>query len=173
MIVPIKHTNVPVAPNFFLEAKAPRGGADVPRRQACYDGAYGARATHSLQSYGEDEPVYDGNAYSYSSTYHAGTGTLQLYAHHIAAPTDPEGRPEYHMTQIDGYFMTGNRKSFVEGATAFRNARDLAQYHRDEFIQCANARARRSNVLPVDEPEAADAQQYGDSGSNEYVDCKE
>ncbi|KAK5651101.1 hypothetical protein OQA88_13283 [Cercophora sp. LCS_1] len=173
MIVPTKHTNVPVAPNFFLEAKAPRGGADVAQRQACYDGAHGARAMHSLQSYGKEEPVYDGNAYANSSTYHAGTGTLQLYAHHITAPTDPEGRPEYHMSQIDAYALTGSRKGFVEGATAFRNARDLARRHRDEFIQDANARARRSDAVLVDEPEAAEAQQYGDSGSNEFVDSEE
>lgn len=173
MIVPTKHADVPVAPNFFLEAKAPRGGADVVRRQACYDGAYGARAMHSLQSYGEEEPVYNGNAYTYSSTYHAGTGTLQLYAHHATAPTDPEGRPEYHMSQIDAYALTGSRKGFVEGATAFRNARDLARRHRDEFIQGANARARRSDAFLVDEPEAAEVQQYGDSGSDEFVDCEE
>ncbi|KAK4182009.1 hypothetical protein QBC35DRAFT_220698 [Podospora australis] len=135
MIIPTKHANVPVAPNFFLEAKAPAGSADVARRQACYDGAYGARAMHALQSYGEEKPVYDGNAYTYSSTYHAGTGTLQLYAHHATAPTDPEGRPEYHMTQIDAYALTGSRKGFVKGATALRNARDLAQCQRDQLIQ--------------------------------------
>ncbi|KEY64855.1 hypothetical protein S7711_10778 [Stachybotrys chartarum IBT 7711] len=173
MIVPTKHANVPVAPNFFLEAKAPGGGADVARRQACLDGAYGARAMHSLQIYGEEEPVYDGNAYTYSSTYHAGTGTLQLYAHHTTAPTDPEGRQGYHMTQIDAYALTGSRKGFVEGATAFRNARDLARRHRDKFIRQANARASRSDALPVDQPESAETQQYGDSGSDEFVDCDE
>jgi hypothetical protein len=141
MIAPTKHADVPVAPNFFLEAKAPRGGADVARRQACYDGAYGARAMHSLQSYGEEEPVYDGNAYSYSSTYHAGTGTLQLYAHHVTAPTPPEGQPEYHMTQVRVFSMTSDRDVFVRGATTFRNARDIAQGHRGRFIQAANARA--------------------------------
>ena len=60
---------------------------------------------HSLQSYGEKKPVYDSNAYTYSSTYHAGTSTLQLYAH-VTAPTDPEGRPGYHMTKLRGFDLT-------------------------------------------------------------------
>ncbi|KAI1148203.1 hypothetical protein F4825DRAFT_434825 [Nemania diffusa] len=146
-IIPTKHADVPVAPNFFLEAKAPRGGADVALRQAGYDGAYGAHAMHGLQNYGKEEPVYDNNAYAFSSTYHAGTGTLQLYAHHTTAPTTPGERPEYHMTQLDSYGMTGNPKTFVEGATAFRNARDLAERHRDSFIEAANSRARQADVL--------------------------
>jgi hypothetical protein len=93
----------PAAPNFFLEAKAPWGGADIAKRQAGLDGAIGARAMHALQNYGDEEPGFDGNAYSYSSTYHAGTGTLQLYTHHVTAPTAPGGRPEYHMTQVRAF----------------------------------------------------------------------
>ncbi|GAB1309932.1 hypothetical protein MFIFM68171_00142 [Madurella fahalii] len=146
MIVPTKHADVPIVPNFFLEAKAPRGGADVARRQACYDGAYGVRAVHSLQSYGEEEPVYDGNAYAYSSTYHAGTGTLQLYAHHITAPATPDGQPEYHMTQVKAYALTSDRETCVQGIGAFRNARDLARRHRDGFIQKANGRLYRAST---------------------------
>lgn len=141
VIVPTNHGRAPLAPNFFVEAKAPRGGADVAKRQACLDGAVGARAMHSLQNFGEEVPIYDGRAHSFSSTYHAGTGTLQLYAHHATGPKHEEGRPEYHMTQIDGWQMTGNIDTFRRGATAFRNARDLARHHRETFIKGANARA--------------------------------
>lgn len=56
----------------------------------------------SLQSYGK-EPVYDGNAYTYSSTYH--DGTLRLYAHHPTAPTTSGGRLEYYMTRVKGFDM--------------------------------------------------------------------
>ncbi|KAK4184037.1 hypothetical protein QBC35DRAFT_525769 [Podospora australis] len=170
LIIPTKHASVPVAPNFFLEAKAPKGAADVLKRQACYDGAYGARAMHALQNYGEEEPAYDGNAYTYSSTYHA--GTLKLYAHHATTPTDPEGRPEYHMTQVKAYALTSDRETCVQGIGAFRNARDLAQRHRNMFIRQANGKARRSDALSVDGPEA-EAQQYGDTGSDEFVDCED
>ncbi|KGQ07756.1 hypothetical protein BBAD15_g6917 [Beauveria bassiana D1-5] len=146
-IIPTSHGHAPAAPNFFVEAKAPRGGADVAKRQACLDGAVGARAMHSLKTYGEDEPVYDGNAHAYSSTYH--NGQLMLYAHHVTGPTAERERPEYHMTQLKGYTLTGDRETFVTGATAFRNARDLARRQRETLIQVANARvleAQRSAV---------------------------
>ena len=149
-IVPSSNGLAPVAPNFFLEGKPPSGGADVAKRQACIDGAYGARAMYVLQGYGETEPTYDGNAYTYSSTYH--DGQLKLYAHHPTAPTATDGRPEYHMTQLKGYALTSDRETFVAGATAFRNARELAERHRRSFIRAANARASKSGVL-VEEPD--------------------
>ncbi|KAK9442926.1 hypothetical protein VB005_03989 [Metarhizium brunneum] len=143
--IPTKHPNVPVVPNFFLEVQGPDGNASVAQRQACYDGAYGTRAIHALQNYKEAEPIYDGNAYTYSSTYYAGTGTLQLYAHHVTTPTTVNNeRPKYHITQIDGWQMTGNINSFRRGATAFRNARDSAQRYRNHFIQAANAKATQA-----------------------------
>ena len=39
-------------PNFFLAAKGLEGTGAVAKRQACYDGALGARGMLSLQSYG-------------------------------------------------------------------------------------------------------------------------
>ncbi|KAK5654444.1 hypothetical protein OQA88_7355 [Cercophora sp. LCS_1] len=168
LIIPTKYTAGPVVPNFFLEVKGPSGAADVLKRQVCYNGAYGARAMHALQNYGKEEPTYDGNAYTYSSSYIA--GTLKLYAHHITAPTNPGGRPEYHMTQVGGYALASNFEACVAGIRAFRNARDLAQHYRDTFIQEANARARRSAALAVDEPEAADVEQDGGSDSDEAMD---
>ncbi|CAJ2508694.1 Uu.00g137200.m01.CDS01 [Anthostomella pinea] len=147
LIIPTKHPTVPVAPNFFLEAKRQDGSAAVMKRQACYDGAYGARAMHGLQNYGSSKPVYDNNAYSLSSTYHAGTGTLQLYAHHPTAPTAPGDRPEYHMTQVKAFAMTSDRNTFVDGATAFRNARDMASGYRNEFIATANSRVVQTHLL--------------------------
>ncbi|KAL2176560.1 uncharacterized protein P884DRAFT_260578 [Thermothelomyces heterothallicus CBS 202.75] len=177
LIIPSK-TNAarrPAAPNFFLEAKAPWGGADVAKRQAGLDGAIGARAMHALQNYGEEEPAFDGNAYTYSSTYHAGTGTLKLYAHHVTPPTAPGGRPEYHMTQVDGWDLTGNIDSFRRGATAFRNARDFAKEHRDRFIQAANARAHQTDTEAPSEAEitVAVTEQYKDSTAGEFVDCED
>ncbi|KAK8148182.1 hypothetical protein G3M48_000222 [Beauveria asiatica] len=148
-VIPTSHGRAPVAPNFFVEAKAPRGGADVAKRQACLDGAVGARAMHSLQNYGEDEPVYDGNAHTYSSTYH--NGQLMLYAHHLTAPTADGERPEYHMTQIDTWGMTGNIETFRRGAAAFRNARELARGQRERLIQTANARMSQAQEVATEE----------------------
>lgn len=140
-IIPTKHSSVPVAMNFYLEAKGPHGDASVAQMQACYVGAYGARAMHAMQNYGVTEPVYDGNAYTYSSTYHPTTGTLQIYAHHVTPPTTASHRPGYHMTQLRAFALTSDRETFIAGVTAFRNVRDLAKRHRDSFIQAANARA--------------------------------
>jgi hypothetical protein len=49
LIIPTSNTRRPVAPNFFLEAKDPEGGAGVAKWQAGYGGAIGARAMHALR----------------------------------------------------------------------------------------------------------------------------
>ncbi|KIW40700.1 uncharacterized protein PV06_07877 [Exophiala oligosperma] len=142
-IIPSSTTSRPAAPNFFLEGKSKSGNAYEARNQAMYDGAVGARAMHKLQNFGEDESVYDNKAQSFSSTYHAGTGTLQLYATHVSRAADPGGQSEYHMTQINSYGMTGNVKTFREGAAAYRNCRDQAKSFLTDAIDQANETARR------------------------------
>ena len=47
---------------------------------------------HELQNYREDEPVYDGKPYAFTTTYHAGTETLALYVHHVTRSM-AKGRP--------------------------------------------------------------------------------
>ncbi|KAI8958187.1 hypothetical protein F5Y11DRAFT_362951 [Daldinia sp. FL1419] len=122
-IVPSTTQDKPMAPNFFREVKGPDGSAAMATRQASYDGAIGSRAMHSLQNYGQDGPVYDNNAYTFSSIYHAGTGTLQLYTYHPTAPTTEGGQPEYHMTQIDTWGLTG------KGLLVMGRARYLRKTH--------------------------------------------
>lgn len=163
-IIPAKRASAPVLPNLFLEAKAGSGGADVARRQACYDGAYGARAMHALQNYGraEGERVFDNMAYTYSAIYHAGASSLQIYAHHVAS--GPEGKPEYYMTKVCGFDMTNSMDTFIQGASAFRNARDLAKLHRDAFIKAANARAVKPAASAIAKGKRRAV--AGDSGSD-------
>ncbi|GAP82992.2 hypothetical protein SAMD00023353_0105320 [Rosellinia necatrix] len=138
-IMPSTMEDNPIVPNFFLELKGPEGSAGVAMRQSRYNGALGARAMHSLQNYGSDKPVFDGSAYAFSSTYY--DGALKLFAHHLTAPVTPVEKPEYHMTQLRSFTLIDNRKDFVEGVTAFRNARDLAGRYRQAFIAAANAKA--------------------------------
>ena len=110
--MPSSRQSLPAAPNFLVEGKSASGRPDVAQRQAMYDGAVGARGVHQLQNFGSSATVYYGNAYTLSSTYHPGTGTLQMYATH---PRESESRPdetEYYMTQIDSYAMTGNVSGF-------------------------------------------------------------
>ncbi|CAG9998243.1 unnamed protein product [Clonostachys byssicola] len=143
-IIPSKNTNKPLAPNFFIEVKGPEGSQGVVTRQACYYGAIGCRAIHSLQNYNQEQPVYDGKPYAFSTTYQSG-GSLKLFAHHVTAPTTTEGLPEYHMTKVYGWDVTANLENLRTGITGFRNARDLAKQYRDRFIQEAND--RRSQAL--------------------------
>lgn len=173
IIIPTNHGQAPVAPNFFLEAKAPKGGADVLRRQACLDGAYGARAMHALQNYGKETPEYDGNAYTFSSTYHAGTGTLSLYTHHVTAPTSEGGLPEYHMTKLRGFDLTDTPETFIAGISAFRNSREVAQRHRDRFILEANTRATAVVLKIIPNGDNGIVEQGDASSPDEFVDCEE
>ncbi|KAK2732731.1 hypothetical protein FQN57_002485 [Myotisia sp. PD_48] len=137
-IIPSTQDNLPMLPNFFLEAKGPDGFLPVVMRQVLYDGALGARGMHALQSYNQEKVVYDNNARTISSTYHG--GQLKLYTHHII-PSAKKGREsETIMTQLKGYSMTSDYETFVRGASAYRNLRDWAKGQRDEFIEAANER---------------------------------
>ncbi len=101
-IVPTKHESDPVVPNFFLEVKALSGSPGVAMLQALQNGAHGARAMHSLQSYSKGKPVYDGNAYTITMTYV--DGHLKMYTTYPTQGKDGIS-PEYHMTQVRAFFF--------------------------------------------------------------------
>lgn len=139
-IIPSNKQHAPALPNFFTEGKGPDGSAAVATRQACYDGALGARAMHSLQMYGVENSKerYDNNAYIITSTYH--NGNLKMYTAHPGPSENPSLSTEYHMTQVGGWDLTGSSEQFRQGAGALRNARDWAKEKRDELIAVANGR---------------------------------
>lgn len=145
-IIPTAHRTAPVAPNFFIEAKAPKGGADMVKRQITHDLSLGARGMHKLQSYGAGDPVHDNNAYTMGAIYHAGSGTLLMYAAHPTPSSGPGDSTEYHMTQIDSWGLSGNPNTYRQGAAALRNGRDMAMEYRDQFISAANEKARSMNA---------------------------
>ena len=138
-VIPSKKDKAPVLPNDYTEWQGPEGNWVVVERQACYDGAIGARAMQHLQSYGQPEPVYDNNAYVITRAFDG--SHLHMYTTHPTAPTSLGGLPEYHMNQLNSWGMTGNIETFRQGATAYRNARDWAKKKRDEFIETVNKRA--------------------------------
>lgn len=111
---------------------------------------------HSLQNYGADEPFYDGNAYSFTATYHNGTGTMQLYATHPTAHRGEDEPAEYHMTQIKAFAMTSDGDTYRKGATYYRNARDMASTMRDSFIEKANDLALE---MPAETPPSSQLSQ--------------
>ena len=139
--------NLPIAPNFFLAAKGLDGSASVAKRQCCYNGALGARGMHSLQSYGQGEPVYDNNASTITSIYH--NGQLQMYTSHLAQPKSPGGSPEYHMTRLRSFAMTDTADTCRDGLRAYRNGREWCREQRDNAINRANERAKGSTSSNV------------------------
>jgi hypothetical protein len=141
-IIPTRTGDRPILPNFFLEVKHPDQSASVAQNQAMHDGALGERGMRSLESFGHDKPASN-NAHTMPSTYH--DGTLKLYATH-APLTGPDWRPEYHMNQLRSFAMTDSPQTFQEGATAYRNARDLAEDWRNAFIRQANEQVQERKV---------------------------
>ncbi|KAL7938257.1 hypothetical protein V8C35DRAFT_145835 [Trichoderma chlorosporum] len=175
IIIPTKKAGFPVAPNFFLEVKGSGGTIKVADGQAVLDGAYGASIMHALQNYLQAEPLYDGNAYAFSSTLLG--GLLTLYAHHITAPVAPGQRPCQHTTQLKAYALTGDYDFWLEGTGAFRNLRVLAKDYRDQFIKTANARARGQHAEAADTEgtdlaSTIEEEQQGGSSPLDFYDCE-
>ena len=134
-IEPSTRDDLPILPNFVLAAKGPDGSLAVAGRQASYDGALGARAMHTLQTYKQEQPKFDNNAYTISSTYHG--GTLKMFASHPSKPNYSD-RPEYYMTQLGSFSLTHDAEVFRQGASWFRNGRDWAKEQRDDAIRQAH-----------------------------------
>ncbi|EFY84121.1 hypothetical protein MAC_09836 [Metarhizium acridum CQMa 102] len=137
-IEPSTQDHLPVAPNFFLHVKGPDGSLSVASRQACYDGALGARGVHCLQSYGQAESQYDNNAYTLTSIYHG--GQLKMYTTHPIPPSAPGNKNGFAMTQIKTWALTGDADTFRQGVAAYRNGRGWARRQRDDAISQANER---------------------------------
>ena len=139
-IIPSKRKDRPFLPTYFAEAKGPEGSFAVAQRQACHDGALGAKTLHKLQSLGGTE-TYDGNAYAASAIYH-GEGDLKIYTHHMTQPRGPGTQPHTHMTPLMSIGLTNSPRYFREGRTAFRNVADKTHEYRVQFLQDANRRNR-------------------------------
>lgn len=174
-IVPSANDAAPCLPNFFTEAKGSDGSPAVCELQALYDGALGARGVHELRSYVDAEASYDNNAYTITSTYHAGNGDLTIYSSHPVLSNDPKNTIEYRMTQLDGWKMTRNPDTFRQGASALRNARDWAQEKRKEIVAAANEKQKElmatgnSKALNTESSEL-DSSTHSTPSTNELVD---
>lgn len=143
-VIPSTQHDLPITPNFFLQVKGPGGGMDVGIQQACYNGALGARAMHSLQSYGQSTPIYNNNAYTLTAIYCY--GMLRMFTVH-PLPPESDHPPGFVMTHINSWCMIGNRESFLQGATALRNGLDWAKQQRDKVIARANTIVANGNTV--------------------------
>jgi hypothetical protein len=134
-IVPSSLTNLPIAPNFFIEVIEQRGFFEV-ERQAWYNGVIGARAMHSLHSYNR-EPVYDNKIYTLTAIYDS-RGSLSVYGHSMAQPNGPETRPESYTFTVGSWRMITDKDSYVQGLTVLKNAEEWTKGVRDAAIEGAN-----------------------------------
>lgn len=153
-IVPSTQSRLAAAPNFFFEAKGLEGRSSVANNQALYYGAHGARGMFHLQNYGKPTTVYDGNAYTITSAYQAGSGILQMYSTHPREPTRGNNEPRYYATHLRSYAMTGSPEQFRDGAAAYRNAREWTTEQRDRLIAEANAATLSSPETAEQSPDS-------------------
>lgn len=147
LIVPSTQTDLPICPNFFMAVKGPNGSPFVAMNQACYDGASGERGIHSLQNYGQAQPVFDNQASTITTVYFA--GTLKMYTIYRTEATYPDSPPRYYMHRLGSWAMDGDIEMFRAGATAYRNARDWAEERRNEAIEHANRVVAAAAASPI------------------------
>ena len=140
-IVPSSHKHYPFLPNFFAEAKGPDGSPAVAQRQACHDGALGARAMHRLENFERRGEVFDNKARTASVVYH-GQGDLHMYTHHVSQPGGPGTLMQTHMTPLRSFSLADSPDSFRQGVGAVRNATDYACQLRKDSIADAHRRSR-------------------------------
>ena len=167
--VPSMRTLAPCLPNFFTEAKGPKGLTDVAKNQAMYDGALGARGIHELRSYIDLETVNDHNAYTIACTY-KNDGLLTMYTIHPMKSTNPEHPTEYRITQLRSFAMADVPDTFRQGATFLRNARDLMAATRKELIAAANTKAlgvKSSGIVSSSERPRPESEMAADLGNSE------
>ena len=168
-IVPSTDGTRPMLPNFFIEAEGPKGSFLEVVNQACIDGAIGVRAMHKLETYGQETSSYDNKTRAISSIYK--DGTLRMYAHHLSQPNGPGTKPEYYMSQLNVWILTGNRETLLKGTTAFRNAKDWMEAQRNAAINHANTvwRARQLDGDQVGRDEGEENEE-DDEEDDETVD---
>ena len=111
------------------------------------DLAYGARGMHKIQSYGQGQSVFDGNAYTIGLIYDCYDRDLACYTMHATGPAGPNGEPNYWTNYICSFNMIDSVDTFREGVAAFRNAQDWAKEQRDKFI----ALQMRGYIVTIDE----------------------
>jgi hypothetical protein len=142
-IVPHPDPCYPALPNLFAEYKSDDGSQRVAMLKACYEGALGARGMWKFQMFGEPTPTFDNRAYTITMTYCA--GLLCLNSVHLAKSNSSNSDLEYHQCRIDSWSIVGNRRSYLDAATAYRNACEWAEKQRREALNQAHARLAAAN----------------------------
>ena len=122
LITPSAQHDLPIIPKFYVAAKGPDRSLAVAGRQACYDGALGARSINALRDYADTEGAQSHNALAITSVYHG--GQLKMFTSYRASSKESLKHPEYVMTHISAWAMASDRQTSQQGAAAYKNLRD-------------------------------------------------
>ncbi|PTB40416.1 hypothetical protein M441DRAFT_28232 [Trichoderma asperellum CBS 433.97] len=135
-VVPSTQSELPIAPNFFVEVKGKDGSATVTQQQLFYDMALGERGQQALRSRNPFYASYDNKSHTLGYLYL--DGQLKIYATHAIQPSSPAGQPGFVVTQLGAFALTNDVDTFRRGAAAYRNGRDWAKKQRNDAIEQAN-----------------------------------
>jgi hypothetical protein len=144
-IVPSTQSDLPVAPNFFVEVKGKDGSAAVAQRRLIYDMALGERGQQALRSRNPFHASYDNKSHTLGCLYL--DGQLKIFATHAIQLSSLVGQPGFVVTQLGAFALTNDIDTFRRGAAAYRNARDWAKKQRNDAIEQANERLSWDEVI--------------------------
>ena len=150
-IVPSRRKDRAFLPTYFAEAKGPEGSFAVARRQACHDGALGARAMHQVENLGRRGETFDNKARTASAVYF-GEGNLNLFTHHVSQSRGPGTPIQTYMTPLRSYSLIDSPDTFRQGVRAFRNSSDYTHQLRKDSIEAAH---RRNGIVTPPPPTIA------------------
>lgn len=144
-VVPSTQSDLPIAPNFFVEVKGKDGSAAVAQRQLFYDMAFGERGQQALRSRNPFHASYDNKSHTLGYLYL--DGQLKIYATHAIQLSSLVGHPGFVVTQLGAFALTNDFDTFWRGVAAYRNGRDWAKKQRNDAIEQANERLSWDEVI--------------------------
>ncbi|KAG8527247.1 uncharacterized protein KY384_007991 [Bacidia gigantensis] len=169
-IVPSRKLYALCLPNFFAESKGADGDSSICRRQAFYDSALGKRSITKLMEYADPAgEIYD-YARTFVCTFYGTEAVLSIFCLHRSGPRNETGEIEelyVHMHRLGSFAIVGGADTFRQGATMLRNARLLAQSHRDEIIRKANEKAAKDTSESL--LSTQNSASFGSNGSGSTV----
>ena len=90
---------------------------------------------HAVQTYRQEERLFDGNAYTFPSIYHS--GQLKLCTSHPASPAIPGGRPQYHLN-LEVLCLGLHPRNLEDWSNVVQELHGHGQKVRDEAIRGVN-----------------------------------
>ena len=136
LLSPRRFQDLFIAPNLILEVASPRESMRTLMRGACYHGSLAAEFIIKLRMLSMSDSLGDGNAYSFTSTFH--NGTLKIFTTCIIGSRDRSSPGGFHTTLLGTWAMTDSIRGYQEAVICLRNISAFANAKRALFIESAN-----------------------------------